>query len=133
MNLDHVKPATGYIAYVLDEPSRQLLAGKFPPQNPDWIGHHITWQFGVKRDPNLTTGVIQPVDVVGYCNADGIEALVVSIRGSTARPDGRTLHITWSIDRSKGIKPVDSNKVISERGYVKLDPIAISTTLEFLK
>src|SRR3546814_9902597 len=49
-------------------------------------------------------------------DGEGLQALIVSIDGSTDRPDGSTYHITWSLDRSRGRKAVQSNDVIAERG-----------------
>lgn len=123
----------GYEAFVLDEPSRQTLAKVFPPKYPEWIGHHITFEFGVQKGTEGKYGGSQPVKVVGYAEDNGIEVLVVSVGGVTIRPDGKKYHITWSLDRSKGWKPVDSNKVIQDKGFKLLDrPIPINTTFEFL-
>lgn len=123
----------GYEAFVLDNSSRQALASIFPPKYPEWIGHHITHEFGVQKGPEEKYGVPQPCKVVGYAEDDGIEVLVVAVGGVTIRPDGKKYHITWSLDRSKGWKPVDSNKVIQETGFKLLDrPISIHTTFEFL-
>lgn len=122
----------GYTAYVLDDHSRQQLAKRFPPKFPQWIGHHITYEFGVPKGSPEQYGVSQTCKVVGYAEGDGIEALVVAIGGVTTRPDGKTFHITWSLDRSKGRKPVDSNKIIEQNGYTKVDPIVVHTTFEYL-
>jgi hypothetical protein len=46
--------------------------------------------------------------------------LIISIDGSTDRPDGSTYHVTWSLDRSRGRKAVQSNDVIADRGWEPL-------------
>jgi len=121
-----------YTAYVLDKKSRRELAKKFPPKHDEFIGHHITVNFGV---PKGTPKPSQPkkVEVVGYANNDdGLEALVVAVNGKTDRPGGSKYHITWSLNRSEGFKPVHSNKLIS-KGYEKIDPIPITITPQVLK
>jgi len=75
-------------------------------------------QFGNVTAEDIPDG--KSIKVVGYVNSgDGLEALVVSVDGETTRPDGSVYHITWSL--TNGYKPVDSNKVIAERGYDVLD------------
>jgi len=121
-----------YIAYELDENSRKELHSKFPPKYDDFIGHHITYQFGVSSDTELPTNS-EDINVIGYADdGESIEALVVEINGTTTRQDGKIYHITWSLDRSKGRKPVDSNKLISEMGWTTINPIKISADIKML-
>jgi hypothetical protein len=127
------KPAHGYQAYELDEQSRDRLAKIFPPKYSDFIGHHITYKFGVKSDRPLPE---QPnsAQVVGYStNGESLETLVVSIDGSVERPDGKVFHITWSLDREDRMKPNDSNKVIKENGYEKVSPVSIKVAPGFFR
>ena len=122
-----------YTALVLDGRSRRFLRKTFPPKYPDFIGHHITMKFGVPKD---TPKPSQPktVEVVGhkYDDERGVEALVVAVNGKTKRPDGSTYHVTWSIDKSKGAKPVHSNNML-KGGFDKVDPIAIKISPELLQ
>lgn len=120
-----------YSAYVLDEHSRNLLKKRFPPKYPEFIGHHITYKFGVAKD-TVPPSDPSSVNVIGYADEDGLEALVVSIDNSSERPDGSIYHITWSLDRSEGKKPVHSNKLV-KRGFKKIHPIKISVTPKILK
>lgn len=101
-----------YTAYVLPETERQRLAKIFKPRYAEFLGHHVTEKFGV---PKGTEAPPQPVKfrVVGEVDSrDGLQALVVSVDGSTERPDGGTYHITWSLDRDAGYKPQHSNDLI---------------------
>jgi hypothetical protein len=121
-----------YTALVLDSKSRRELQKKFPPKYPDFIGHHVTLKFGVPKD---TPNPRQPdtIEVVGYKDdGKGVEALVIAINGKSERPDGSTYHITWSIDKSAGRKPVDSNKVL-KGGFDKVESTPIDITPEVLK
>jgi len=100
-----------YTGYLLTDHSRDMLRKIFPPKNPTWLGHHITEKFGVPTDfppPDKP----DRVQVVGYIETDGIEGLLVNIDGATDRPSGGNYHITWSIDKSKGMKPFHTNKYI---------------------
>jgi len=120
-----------YTAYVLDNKSRRELAKVFPPKYPEFIGHHTTVKFGVPKDaPKPRPADLQ---VVGYADdGEGLEALVVTVNGKTQRPDGSTYHITWSLDRSLGRKPVQSNALV-QGGYESVQPVPITTTPELLR
>lgn len=123
-----------YTAYVLDDASRATLLAQLPPKFADVIAHHITINFGGRRDQQdmALVGVRQPVEVVGYAEGDGIEAAVVRVDGSTTRPDGKLFHITISLDRSKGRKPVDSNVLLKENGWTKIQPFTIIVIFDIL-
>lgn len=122
----------GYEAFVLDEQTRQELLKQFPPKFPEWIGHHITHRFGISQEKHQPSNQLHQFKVVGYAEDVGIEALVVAVDGNTKRPDGKVYHVTWSLDRAKGRKPVDSNKVIAEKGYTKVKPLSFTASLEYL-
>lgn len=126
-----------YEAFVLTEESRQKLAALFPPKYPEWIGHHVTHRFGVERVAgpygHLVYGVPRfDVEVIGYVEEDGLEAFVCTVDKGSRRPDGKTYHLTWSLDRSKGKKPVHSNDLIARCGNQPIDPITIVTTFDYI-
>ena len=53
--------------------------------------------------------------------------MVVTIDGTTDRPDGSTFHITWSL--GPGRRAVESNDVLKERGWSELDhPVPVTLT-----
>lgn len=123
------KPRGGYQAFEISHESRSKLVAQFPPKFPEFIGHHITYKFGVKSDIPLPEA--SNFRVVGYaCNDAGLEALVVEVDGTTVREDGKTYHITWSLDREAGFKPVNSNDLV-QGGYEKVPAINISATAKF--
>ncbi len=106
----------GYIAFVPDERSRALLLQSFPPKHPDVVCHHTTLEFGVPKDRlqevvDAMDGAL--VEVIGSVADHKAEALIVQINGCTDRIDLGTFHITHSLDRSKGAKPVYSNTLVS--------------------
>lgn len=110
-----------YNGWRLSEQSKSVLMDCFPPRFADVIAHHVTLKRGNQFCPVAVTA-----RVVGYAvNEAGVEALVVEVNGSTERPDGKTYHITWSIDREAGFKPVSSNTLL-ENGFTAVEPIEIS-------
>lgn len=119
-----------YSCWKLTENSRIKLSKLFEQKNPDFIGHHITYMFGPKSELPPDAEIY----VVGECSIPGIQALVVDVNGTIVRPDGSIYHITWSLDKSKGFKPVDSNKAIMEHGFDHLNnEIQIDTIPTIIK
>lgn len=119
-----------YLAYELSASDRTKLARIFPPKFSDFIGHHCTYKFGVMADAPLPPEAV--LRVVGFASDDSLECLVVDVDGSIRRPDRGTFHITWSLDRSKGRKPVDSNELL-RGGYTPIRPITVSATPKLFK
>lgn len=120
-----------YSGYELSKEDRAKLARVFPPKFPDFIGHHATWKFGAQEgnDDLPPNGSLR---VVGYANDGSLECLVVELDGNIRRPDRGVLHITWSLDRDAGRKPVDSNTLLRS-GYQEIRPINITTAPRFFK
>lgn len=107
------------IGWKLDREDREDLLERFPPVWPDVIADHITLDTGAGANGTLPCATC--AEIVGHVNdGEGLQALVVAIDGTTDRPDGSTYHITWSIDRACGREPVESNAVLSERGWETL-------------
>jgi hypothetical protein len=121
-----------YQAFVLTEASRAKVATLFPPKFPEWIGHHVTHVFGGPFKQDIPYGSTVTFDIIGYAMEDGLEAFVVAMRdGTKIRPNGKLYHVTWSLDRSKGKKSVDSNRLIAE-GYTPLHGPSIATQFELV-
>jgi hypothetical protein len=118
-----------YTAYELTEKSRKVLTYLYPPKYPDFIGHHITEQFGV---PEGTPAPDEPVlvQVVGHIdNGDGVEGFLVEIDGTSDRPSGGKYHVTWSIDRSKGYKPFNTNQYTKEAAPIAAVAIQVKANV----
>jgi hypothetical protein len=103
------------LGWLLNEGEREDLLRRFRPIYPDVVAHQVTLQAKAPAGAPLpceTTG-----EIVGETD-DGrdVQALVVRIGGTTDRPYGSTYHVTWTLDRSRGRKPVESNDVIREHG-----------------
>ncbi len=122
-----------FTAYKLTDETRQFLLDKFPPKYSKVIAHHVTVDFGVPAGTELPPEA--ELRVVGEGDSgDGLQALVVSVNGSTRRTDGKTYHITWSLEPDK-YKPSDSKELLADginKWKLKL-PTPIDTTPELLK
>lgn len=120
----------GYTAFVISADSRQNLLDHFPPKFPNVVCHHITMAFKVAEDTPLPANA--SLRAIGYAaDPTGVEALVVEVDGSTERPSGGTFHVTLSL--ADGRKPVESNNVIAQLGFVPLpEPVAIEATATFI-
>lgn len=115
------------IGWKLDRSAREELLQRFPPRYDDVIADHVTLQSNALGEP-----LPEPVEakIVGRADDDdSLECLVVTVDGTTHRPDGSTFHITWSLDKSKGRKAKESNDVLKERGWSAIDE-AIPVTVE---
>jgi len=114
---------TGYIAFVLDENTREQILAAIAPRFEIVVCHHITVEYGVTDEAALPS--LQRAEIIGYCTDNGgIEALIVAIDGNTTRPDGSTYHITLS--HAQGREPKESNDAICEHGW---SPIELGTSL----
>lgn len=108
---EQAKKVGSYWAFVLDEVSRNALLAKFPPKFADVIAHHVTVSMGKACPATFAEGMRQQIEVIWYAADEGLECVVVRA-GSLHRPDGKPFHITLSLDRAAGRKPVQSNQVI---------------------
>ena len=65
--------------------------------------------------------------MVGHADdGDSLECMVVTIDGTTDRPDGSIFHITWSLDKSKGRQARESNDLLKDRGWTRFEqPVPI--------
>lgn len=102
------------VGWMLDREDRAALLRVFPPAYGRVVAEHVTLQAGLPPRPALPSAT--EAEVVGIADdGAGVQALVVEIGGTTARPDGSTYHITWSL--ADGRKPVESNQVIRRHGW----------------
>lgn len=113
------------IGWKLDRADRAKLLERLAPHWPDVIADHVTLDAHAAADAPLPPAC--RAEIVGSAgDGEGLQAMVVAIDGSTDRPDGGTYHITWSLDRARGRKPVESNAVIAAHGWQRFDrPIPV--------
>src|SRR5689334_12583126 len=88
---------TVVVGWKLDPMQRQTLLAQFPPAYSEPVADHVTLQSRVPPDTALPA--LCEAEIVGRVDDDnGVEAMIVSIGGTTDRPGGGTFHITWSLD-----------------------------------
>ena len=104
----------------LDRGEREQLLERFPPRYPEAVADHVTLE---KGDGPLPPEV--SAEIIGHTDdGAGVEAMVVTIDGTSDRPDGSTFHITWSL--GSGRRARESNDVLKERGWQALDPVRVT-------
>ena len=114
----------GYIAFVPNEASRRMVLQNFPPKFPDVICHHVTLEFGVPPErleavrDRFDGGLFEVKGIVS--DEEKLEALIVYVNCVHTRPDGGIYHMTHSLDRSKGAKPVHSNELVKQTSNWKM-------------
>jgi hypothetical protein len=102
----------------LDRDQRKELLQQFPARYRNVVADHVTLEAKVSADAPLPETAVG--EIVGRADdGAGVEAMVVSIDGTTDRPDGSTYHITWSLGDGRRAK--ESNDVIRARGWEKFD------------
>ena len=114
-------PTRFYTGWLVDADARDALLARFPPRYAVVVAHHVTLKFGDEAAPPPTETI---AEIVGEADdGAGVQALVVTIGGSPARPDGGVFHITWSL--AHGREARESNEVIA-RGWTALaEPLAV--------
>ena len=104
------RPGSWAIGWQLDRGQRADLLERIGPKYGNVVADHVTLAARVAPD----TPEPDPIaaEAVGHIDDDrGVEALVVSVGGTTDRPDGSTYHITWSL--GPGRKARESNDVLA--------------------
>lgn len=118
------RPGT-VIGWTLDETERAALLEEHPPHYAKVVAHHVT--LATNAEGRALPPPVRAA-IVGHTDDDqGVEAMVVTIDGDTARPDGSTFHITWSL--GDGRRARESNDVLKERGWSEFDhpvPVTLS-------
>ena len=124
--VDRARPGHSVIGWKLPAGDRERLLERFKPKFARTVADHVTLAAKVARDTPLPDDT--QAQVIGHTDdGRGVEALVVSLDGSPARPDGSTFHITWSL--AEGRRAKESNDVLAARGWTRLDePIPINLT-----
>ncbi|MBA4355197.1 MAG: hypothetical protein C0409_10945 [Novosphingobium sp.] len=100
------------IGWKLDRNQRAALLKSHPPRYANVIADHVTLSVSGDELPSP----INEACIVGHIDdGHGVQALVVSLNGSTARPDGKVWHITWSLADGRAAR--ESNDVIAQLGW----------------
>ena len=123
-----------YSAYVLTEKSRDFLLSQITPAHSDVIAHHVTYQF---PDTNPLPELKEMPYAFAYAKNDLVDCVAVSINSKTERPDGKFFHITLSVNRKNGGKPVHSNDLLinafEDGNFKYFEPITLELVPMLLK
>ena len=106
------------IGWKLDREQRSALLERFEPRYDEPVADHVT--LGVDARSKPLPGPVESAIIGRSDDGKGVQAMVVTIDGTTDRPDGSTYHITWSL--APGRKAKESNDVIREKGWSPVDP-----------
>jgi hypothetical protein len=129
--MDEKKLKKGYTGYELTNSAHRELLAHIEPIHPDVIAHHVTHEYGVFESlpPDATY-----VRVTAVASNDKVQAAIVKVNGTSFRPNDKVYHITISIDRAAGAKPVDSNDLVQDsRNWVAVDPFNLAVMPKFFK
>lgn len=110
-----------YSAYVLTPEAHTLLLTRCPPLHPEVVAHHVTYVFPDQAPPPPA----QVVKVIGRASNHKVECVVVEVSGTYERPNGGIFHITLSLDRAQGAKPVHSNQLL-KTGWDPIEHFTLS-------
>lgn len=106
------------IGWKLDSDQRRELLQQFPPKFRNVVADHVTLKSRAADDAPLPEE--KDGEIVGRADdGRGVEAMIVSIGGTTDRPDGSFYHITWSLE--DGRRARESNDMLAARHWEMFD------------
>ncbi|HEY0113152.1 MAG TPA: hypothetical protein VGB59_08355 [Allosphingosinicella sp.] len=106
------------IGWKLNKAQRKELLQQFPAAYGNILAHHVTLASHVAEDSPLPEEIHG--EIVGCVNdGHGVQAMIVSIGGTTDRPDGSSYHITWSL--GEGREARESNDVLRSHPWTMID------------
>ena len=108
-----VDPTSFYTGWLVAPGQRGALLARFAPRYAVVVAHHVTLKFGDRAA--APPGAVAAAIVGEADDGTGVQALIVAIDGSSARPDGGTFHVTWSL--APGREARESNDVIAACGW----------------
>jgi hypothetical protein len=114
-----------YTAVVLTPESRELLLTLFPPlEGYEPIAHHMTICMGEWDKPEMIGRKVL-LTVVGFDCDSKVSAVEIGAGGGFSK--NGTPHVTISVNRGNGGKPVMSNDL---KNWTKIHPFLIEGIIE---
>lgn len=107
---------TGYMVDT-DVLLRELATRGVRPAHPVVHSDHVTYR-GPGRAPDART-----ITVVGVAGTDEVDCVVVTVDGTSDRPDGSTFHITLST--APGVHGRQANAVLASTPVEAIDPFEV--------
>lgn len=108
------------IGWKLTRECRAALLDELLPTYARVIADHVALAVDGTEVP---LPVANPVIIGRSDDGKGVEAMVVALDGSTARPDGKVWHVTWSL--ADGRTARESNDVIATGCWTEIAPRAL--------
>lgn len=101
------------LGWKIDPEDQAALLAHFPPRYAHTVADHVTHGRESEAPPLPDA---ERATLIGRADdGQGVEALVVTIGGSSDRWDGSAYHITWSLGEGRQAK--ESNAVIAQCGW----------------
>lgn len=97
----------------------KLAADRIVPRFERVVCEHVTYRY---PDPHPAPPVGAGL-VWGYVAGDGVDALAVTVDGSSVRPDGKSFHVTLSL--APGRKPAEANAALASGLIVPVGPYGL--------
>ena len=123
----------GYLAFVLDSESRDLLLSNYTPKHEHVIAHHVTLMFGVTKDQVDEFNLDNEIDrvlVTGYGDHGGVDCVTVTTRShGDTQPNGTKFHVTLSC--AEGVKPVAAKFAAEVAHELNCCSLILTGTVEY--
>jgi hypothetical protein len=127
-----------YLAFVLDDKSREHMISYLKPSFSKVICHHVTIEFNLTpknvaelKERKELDGEIE-VAIYGIARGDGVDCLLAQVNGERDRRDGGFYHVTLSVEPPQ--KPVASNFIErSKFAFIKQPAIEVTGSLMLVK
>lgn len=119
---------SAFTAFLLTDETRRRLKARFPMAYPHPEADHITHNHGATDFGDLHwPGQVEVIGIVD--DKHGLQTLLARIDGQTERPDGRTYHVTWSLDPDKILPPF----LRDDEGAVPYEPRHSNAVIAYLR
>lgn len=115
-----------YLAFVLDEESRQRILDRVQVIHPNVVAHHVTLEYEVSLLGLSMIDERPVVHCIGQAFDDKAQAILCSVSTKVNRADGKYFHITLSL--ADGVRAVESNNTI-QRALERGDKVLWGTEL----
>lgn len=103
------------VGWIIEPECRERLLALFPPHYARTVARHVT-RHAVAEPNAAPPPAIGHARIVGRIDdGQGLEALVVALDGSTARPDGGAWHVIWSLAEDR--MPQECSALLASKGW----------------
>lgn len=101
-----------YYAFSISSELRERILATYPAIFEEVICEHCTLVFTPFNNTEYETNTPYTIKITQGLSNECIQCVTCTIDDKSNRPNGGKFHITVSLDRTKGAKPVMSNNLI---------------------